>query len=61
MLSGMIGAFVAQGVSPFDAAIAGVYIHGLCGDTAAAQISSRGIIVFDMIDRLGALMSEFEQ
>ena len=61
MLSGMIGAFVAQGVSSFDAAIAGVYIHGLCGDTAAAQISSRGITVFDMIDRLGALMSEFEQ
>lgn len=61
MLSGMIGAFVAQGVPSFDAAIAGVYIHGLCGDTAAAQISSRGITVFDMIDRLGALMSEFEQ
>ena len=60
MLSGMIGAFAAQGLRPFDAAKAGVYIHGLCGDAAAKQYSQRGMLVCDMTEQLGALMSEFE-
>lgn len=61
MLSGMIGAFAAQGIAPLDAAKAAVYIHGLCGDRCAAELSQRGMTVSDMIDRLGTLMSEFEQ
>ena len=60
MLSGIIGSFIAQGMSAFDAAKCAVYIHGLCGDIAAKEISQRGILVCDMIDRLGALMSHFE-
>lgn len=60
MLSGMIGAFVAQGIAPFDAAKCAVYIHGLCGDNASNAISKRGLTVLDMIDQLGALMSDFE-
>lgn len=59
MLSGIIGSFVAQGMNVFDAAKAGVYIHGLAGDKAAKDLSQRGITVFDMTDRLGALMSEY--
>ena len=60
MLSGMIGAFVAQGLNPFDAAKCAVYIHGKCGDEAAKKLSQRGMLVFDMMDRLGVLMSQFE-
>lgn len=60
MLSGMIGAFVCQGIQPFDAAKAAVYIHGLSGDCAAEAFSQRGILVSDMIDQLAALMSQFE-
>ena len=60
MLSGMIGAFIAQNMNPLDAAKCAVYIHGLCGDIAAEKLSERGILVFDMIEQLGALMSEFE-
>lgn len=59
MLSGIIGSFVAQGINPYDAAKAGVFIHGCAGDEAAKAVSQRGITVFDMIDRLGALMSEY--
>ena len=60
MLAGMIGAFTAQGISPFDAAKAAVYIHGRCGDEAAERISSRGMTVSDMTELLGVLMSEYE-
>lgn len=34
VLSGIIGGLLAQGLSPFDAAISGVYIHGRAGDLA---------------------------
>lgn len=60
MLSGMIGSFVAQGVNPFDAAKAAVYIHGYCGDKCAVELSHRGMTVDDMTDRLSTLMSDFE-
>lgn len=60
MLAGMTGSFIAQGLSPFDAAKAGVYIHGLCGDICASELSQRGMTVDDMLSLLGALMSEFE-
>lgn len=56
MLSGMIGAFVAQGIEPFNAAKAAVYLHGLCGDIAAEKISMRGATVSDMTELLGILM-----
>ena len=60
MLSGMIGAFAVQGMSALDSAKCAVYIHGMCGDIAAKKFSQRGILVSDMTDQLGALMSEFE-
>jgi len=41
VLSGLIGSFLAQGMSPEDAASAGVYLHGLAGDYAAAALGKR--------------------
>lgn len=60
MLTGMITSFIAQGISPLNSASAGVYIHGLCGDLCARELSQRGMTVDDMLSLLGALMSEFE-
>lgn len=52
VLSGAIGSLLAQGMSTLDAAICGVYIHGLAGDFAAADLTERAIIAGDMIDYL---------
>lgn len=60
MLTGMIASFIAQGMKSFDAAASAVYIHGLCGDITAKEISQRGMTVDDMFELLGALMIEFE-
>ncbi len=60
MLSGIIASFIAQGLTPFEASKAGVYIHGRCGDICAKELSVRGMTVEDMISVLGALMSEFD-
>ena len=60
MLTGMIASFIAQGIEPFDAAVCAVYIHGLCGDITAKEISQRGMTIEDMAELLGSLMMEFE-
>lgn len=57
-LAGLIGGFVAQGVR--HAAETAVYIHGLCGDHAAAKASARGILPTDCIAELPGVLAEFE-
>ncbi len=50
VLTGMIAAFVAQGVSAFDAAKYGAYAHGLAGDLAAKDKTKLSMIASDIID-----------
>lgn len=52
VLSGIIGSLLAQGVSPLGSALCGAYIHGLCGDIAAAEYGERAMIAGDLIDFL---------
>lgn len=61
VLAGMIGSFLAQGVEPLQAAVAGVYLHGLAGDECARKLSQRGMLPTDMVDVLPVLFSKFEQ
>lgn len=49
VLTGMIAGFLAQGFSPEAASIAGVYIHGLCGDILAKEKCAFGFVASDMI------------
>ena len=60
MLAGMILSFLAQGLPAGDAAAAGVYLHGLCGDRTARRLSQRGMLPTDMIRELPLLFQEFE-
>jgi NAD(P)H-hydrate epimerase len=53
VLTGIILGLLAQGISPENAAIAGVYIHGLAGDLAARQNSEFALVAGDIIDYLG--------
>lgn len=52
VLTGMITALSGQGLSDFDAAILGVYIHGLAGDLAAEKLGQTSLIATDIIDSL---------
>lgn len=60
MLAGIIGSFIAQGIDAFNSAKCAVYIHGLCGDITAKELSQRGMTVDDMLELLPVLLSEFE-
>ena len=52
VLTGIIVSLVGQGVKPADAAIAGVYLHGLAGDAAAGKKGMHGMIAGDIIEEL---------
>lgn len=52
VLTGIMGALIGQGMSLFDAAILGVYIHGLAGDLAAGRKGQVSLIATDIIDFL---------
>jgi ADP-dependent NAD(P)H-hydrate dehydratase / NAD(P)H-hydrate epimerase len=51
-LTGIILSLLAQGYKPLDAALSGVYIHGLAGDIAAAGSSYESLIASDIIDHI---------
>jgi NAD(P)H-hydrate epimerase len=48
----VIAAWLAQGAGAATSARLGVYLHGLAGDLAAAELGERGLIARDVIDRL---------
>lgn len=50
VLTGICAAFIAQGLSTFDAAKFGAYIHGLAGDYCADKMSKTAMIASDLID-----------
>jgi hydroxyethylthiazole kinase-like uncharacterized protein yjeF len=53
VLTGLITGLLAQGLKPLDAALAGVYLHGLAGDLATGESSQEALIAGDMISYLG--------
>jgi NAD(P)H-hydrate epimerase len=53
VLTGMILSLLAQGYDPRDAAVAGVFLHGLAGDIAASHSSMESIIASDIINCIG--------
>ena len=56
VLTGIITGLSAQGYHPQDAAILGVYLHGLAGDIAAKKFTERGVLASELIDALPAAL-----
>ena len=61
VLSGILGGLLAQGITPFDAACLGVFIHGRAGDLAADAHTRRALIARDLIAFLPTAWDELEQ
>jgi NAD(P)H-hydrate epimerase len=49
VLSGIIGGLLAQRRSPYEAGVAGAYVHGRAGDTIAARMGDVGTIASDLL------------
>ena len=52
VLAGAIGALLAQGLTPFDAARVGVYLHGAAGDGVRERFGDSGLLASDLPDGL---------
>ncbi|WP_420147061.1 NAD(P)H-hydrate dehydratase [Spirosoma sp.] len=52
VLTGVLTALLAQGYDPVEAAVLGVFAHGLAGDKVAEQRGQIGMIASDVIDAL---------
>lgn len=48
VLTGILAALLAQGLSPFDAARLGASLHAWAGDCAARDIGQRGVLASDL-------------
>ncbi len=59
VLTGLIGGFLAQGLSAWDAARLGVYLHGLSADWFAAQHGTRGLVAGDLLSLFPEVLGQF--
>ncbi|MBK8897851.1 MAG: NAD(P)H-hydrate dehydratase [Candidatus Competibacteraceae bacterium] len=57
VLTGVVAALLAQGLPPFVAARAGVYLHGRAGDLAAQSGGERGLLATDLLPFLRRLVN----
>ncbi|AOT71698.1 NAD(P)H-hydrate dehydratase [Geosporobacter ferrireducens] len=58
VLTGIITGFIAQGIEPVQATAAAVYIHGLAGDKAAAELGEYGMMAGDIVTHLPCALKE---
>ncbi|MEN6576104.1 MAG: NAD(P)H-hydrate dehydratase [Phycisphaerales bacterium] len=52
VLTGVVAALMGQGLSPLDATILGVYLHGLAGDIVARRLGQISLMATDIIEAL---------
>jgi NAD(P)H-hydrate epimerase len=58
VLSGMIGALLAQGLDSSDAARLGVALHAVAGELAAKRNGGRGLLALDLLPHARRLLEE---
>ena len=49
VLAGMIAGLLAQKMPVFEAAVLGVYLHGLAGDLAKEDLTAYGVLASDTV------------
>ena len=54
VLSGMIAGLMAQGKEPYEAAVLGVYLHGLAGELACERLGDYSVLARDLAEHIGS-------
>jgi NAD(P)H-hydrate epimerase len=60
VLTGVIAGLIGQGMTPFEASVAGVYLHGLAGDSAMNRIGGLGLLAGELIEELPGAIREIQ-
>ena len=50
VLTGLIAGLLGQGMTAHDAAVAGVFVHGLAGDVACSKVGQKSMLALDILD-----------
>lgn len=61
VLSGIIGALLAQGLKPVDAARLGVFAHAQAADLCANSQGERGLLATDLIEKLPYVLNAIKE
>ncbi|NQU75941.1 MAG: NAD(P)H-hydrate dehydratase, partial [Planctomycetes bacterium] len=61
VLTGVVAALLAQGLSAFDAAVLGVRVHGSAGDLAADAIGEVSLMASDITEALAQAFRKIQQ
>jgi len=61
VLTGIIAALLAQGLQPWSAARAGVWIHGAAGDELRSRIGDAGTLASDLWDQIPVVRMRLEE
>jgi hydroxyethylthiazole kinase-like uncharacterized protein yjeF len=61
VLTGILTAMLSQGYSPGEAALLGVYLHGLAGDLAASTWSQESMLATDLVEHLGQAYEQVQK
>jgi NAD(P)H-hydrate epimerase len=61
VLAGLIGGLWAQGMQRYEAAYAGVFIHGYAGDLAKVKYGERSLLATDIQELLPEALRQIEQ
>ncbi len=60
VLTGILAGFLAQGMEPFDAACAAVFVHGLAADTAHARVGTLSLVAGDVTAALPQVLHRLD-
>ncbi len=61
VLAGAIAGMVAQGLSLFDAAACGVYLHGMAGEMVRDRLGDAGMIASDLLVALPQVIKQLKE
>ncbi len=61
VLTGLVAGLEAQGMDALDAAMAGVYLHGLAGDLAATRYGQKSMMALDILEHISSSIRNIEE
>ena len=61
VLAGLIGALLAGGMRPREAARVAAWVHGRAGDIAASRFGERGMVAGDLAEAIGAVWAAWDR
>jgi hydroxyethylthiazole kinase-like uncharacterized protein yjeF len=56
VLAGVIGALLAQGLAPYDAAALGAWLHGRAGELAGEALSMASVMASDVVEQISRVL-----